>query len=163
MSYEIPAGTNQLIKRSGELAQQFKLLQTTPVCLLLSTLEDVCVMKILKDLNIDTDKFKTKIEDCLQDKGSQTNISTIFEEQDNTSLKESFPNLDEDSSRIIKLLVLEDKLAKGEKNSSELMLLALMHDRKNEAKDILSPKNKVNAYEDSRMAQILCSRRYSTS
>lgn len=138
MSYEIPAGTNQLIKRSGELAQQFKLLQTTPMCLLLSTLEDVGVMKILKDLNIDTDKFKTKIEDCLQDKGSQTNISTMFEEQDNTSLKESFPNLDEDSSRIIKLLVLEDKLAKGEKNSSELMLLALMHDRKNEAKDILA-------------------------
>ena len=140
MSYEIPAGTSRLIKRSGEFAQRYGLLQTTSVCLLLSALEDVCVLNVLKLLEVDVELFKQKIEHLLQSE------KTAVVEQDFNELnteahdksQESMPDLDEDSSRIIKLLTLEDKLAKGEKNSSELMLLALMHDRKNEAKDMLT-------------------------
>ena len=140
MSYEIPAGTTRLIKRSGELALQFKLLQTTSLCLLLSTLEDACVMKILKTLEVDLTSLKEKIINILQDQSIQqgnTSSSWTSEQEGNVEKQPLLPHLDEDSSRVIKLLVLEDKLAKGERNSSELMLLALMHDRKNEAKDLL--------------------------
>lgn len=141
MSYEIPAGTNRLIKRGGEIALQYKLLQTTSVCLLLSALEDVSVMKILKTLEVDIDSFRNKVERILQEK-SQMPIfngpNMEVDHREDADKKTQLPTLDEDSSRVIKLLVLEDKLAKGEKDSSELMLLALMHDRKNEAKDILA-------------------------
>lgn len=46
--------------------------------------------------------------------------------------------LDEDCTRIIKLLTLEDKLAQGKKSAAELLLLALLHDRSNEAKKVLT-------------------------
>lgn len=141
MSYKIPAGTIRLIKRGGEIALHYNLLQTTSVCLLLSALKDVSVMKILKTLEVDLESIRNKIEICLQQKNKTSNNVTPYvevSEGGSSNFQKQMPTLDEDSSRVIKLIVLEDKLAKGEKDCSELMLLALMHDRKNEAKSILA-------------------------
>lgn len=128
MSYEYPAKTALLISKSKEIAKKHQMSQVDSLCMLQSVLYDDKVKKTLEELNVDTDNLMLDVEQTLDEKAESIGKATVPED----NLK-----FDADSSRIMKLLVLEDKLANGTKEGSELLLLALMHDRNNEAKDLL--------------------------
>lgn len=128
MSYEYPAKTAHLISKSKEIATKHQMPQVNSLCMLQSVLYDDKVKRTLEELNVDTDNLMLDVEQTLDEKAENIGKATIPED----NLK-----FDADSSRIMKLLVLEDKLANGTKEGSELLLLALMHDRNNEAKDLL--------------------------
>lgn len=128
MSYEYPAKTAHLISKSKEIATKHQMPQVDSLCMLQSVLYDDKVKKTLEELNVDTDNLMLDVEQTLDEKAESIGKATIPE----GNLK-----FDADSSRIMKLLVLEDKLANGTKEGPELLLLALMHDRNNEAKDLL--------------------------
>lgn len=128
MSYEYPAKTAHLINKSKEIAAKHQMPQVDTLCMLQSVLYEDKVKKTLKELNVDTNNLMLDIEQTLEDKVESIGKANVSEDE----LK-----FDADCSRILKLLVLEDKLANGTKEGSELLLLALMHDRNNDAKDLL--------------------------
>lgn len=133
MSYEIPAGTTQIINRSKLIAQQYNLLHVNSLCLLLSILESEYIVALLKKIGVSKKSLMSSINSILNTEISANDQSTIEMDTDSESIA-----LDEDCTRIIKLLTLEDKLAQGKKSAAELLLLALLHDRSNEAKKVLT-------------------------
>ena len=135
MSYEIPAGTARIINKSKNIAIQFNLLRVSSLCLLLSAIENEQVLLILKKMNIDTEKLESEIKKVLSSHNELVGEENSVQPQ--TYNSDDIP-LDADCTRVMKLVVLEDKLANGKKESSELVLLALLHDRQNEAKKLLA-------------------------
>lgn len=131
MNYEIPTGTTQLIKKSKEIAQQYNLLQVTSICLLLSVIENKYIKILLQKNGIDGTKL---VENCEQILIEQQKINSTV----SIDGKIEVTTFDINCSRILKLLTLENKLTQGKKNGAELILLALLHDRKNDAKDLLN-------------------------
>ncbi|WP_444384431.1 Clp protease N-terminal domain-containing protein [Prevotellamassilia timonensis] len=128
MSYEIPAGTARIINKSKNIAIQFNLLRVSSLCLLLSAIENEQVLLILKKMNIDTEKLESEIKKVLSSHNELVGEENSVQPQ--TYNSDDIP-LDADCTRVMKLVVLEDKLANGKKESSELVLLALLHDRQN--------------------------------
>ena len=135
MSYEIPAGTARIINKSKNIAIQFNLLRVSSLCLLLSAIENEQVLLMLKKMNIDTEKLESEIKKVLSSHKELVGEENSVQPQ--TYNSDDIP-LDTDCTRVMKLVVLEDKLANGKKDSSELVLLALLHDRQNEAKKLLA-------------------------
>lgn len=135
MSYEIPAGTARIINQSKNIAIQFNLLRVSSLCLLLSAIENEQVQLMLKKMNIDTEKLECEIKKVLSSHKELVGEGNSVQPQ--TYNSDDIP-LDADCTRVMKLVVLEDKLANGKKDSSELVLLALLHDRQNEAKKLLA-------------------------
>ena len=135
MSYEIPAGTARIINKSKNIAIQFNLLRVSSLCLLLSAIENEQVLLILKKMNIDTEKLESEIKKVLSSHKELVGEGSSVQPQ--TYNSDDIP-LDTDCTRVMKLVVLEDKLANGKKDSAELVLLALLHDRQNEAKKLLA-------------------------
>ena len=133
MSYEIPAGTTQIINRSKLIAQQYNLLHVNSLCLLLSILESEYIVALLKKIGVSKKSLMSSINSILNTEISANDQSMLEMDTDSESIA-----LDEDCTRIIKLLALEDKLAQGKKSAAELLLLALLHDRSNEAKKVLT-------------------------
>ena len=133
MSYEIPAGTTQIINRSKLIAQQYNLLHVNSLCLLLSILESEYIVALLKKIGVSKKSLMSSINSILNTEISANDQSKLEMDTDSESIA-----LDEDCTRIIKLLTLEDKLAQGKKSAAELLLLALLHDRSNEAKKVLT-------------------------
>lgn len=133
MSYEIPAGTTQIINRSKFIAQQYNLLHVNSLCLLLSILESEYIVALLKKIGVSKKSLMSSISSILNTEISANDQSKLEMDTDSESIA-----LDEDCTRIIKLLTLEDKLAQGKKSAAELLLLALLHDRSNEAKKVLT-------------------------
>lgn len=133
MSYEIPAGTTPIINRSKLIAQQYNLLHVNSLCLLLSILESEYIVALLKKIGVSKKSLMSSINSILNTEISANNQSMLEMDTDSESIA-----LDEDCTRIIKLLTLEDKLAQGKKSAAELLLLALLHDRSNEAKKVLT-------------------------
>ena len=129
MSYEIPAGTTPIINRSKLIAQQYNLLHVNSLCLLLSILESEYIVALLKKIGVSKKSLMSSINSILNTEISANDQSKFEMDTDSESIA-----LDEDCTRIIKLLTLEDKLAQGKKSAAELLLLALLHDRSNEAK-----------------------------
>lgn len=132
MSYEIPAGTTPIINRSKLIAQQYNLLHVNSLCLLLSILESEYIVALLKKIGVSKKSLMSSINSILNTEISANDQSMLEMDTDSESIA-----LDEDCTRIIKLLTLEDKLAQGKKSAAELLLLALLHDRSNEAKKVL--------------------------
>lgn len=133
MNYEIPAGTAQLINKSKEIAQEYVLLRITPLCLLLSILDNEYVVQLLNKINIKVDSLIDEVKSQINVQNSKTNEGTKDDE-----LMSSAPStFDTDSTRILHLLTLEDKLAQGKKSGAEIILLSILHDRQNEAKSLL--------------------------
>lgn len=133
MNYEIPASTAQLINRSKEIAQEYVLLRITPLCLLLSILDNEYVVQLL-------DKINVKVDSLIDEVKSQINVQNnrANEGVKNEELMNSSPSaFDTDSTRILHLLTLEDKLAQGKKSGAEIILLSILHDRQNEARTLL--------------------------
>ena len=135
MSYEIPAGTARIINKSKSIAIQFNLLRVSSLCLLLSALDNEQVLQMLKKMDINTGKLRNEIKRALNNHSRLAGTGDYGHVQ--TYNNEDIP-LDADCTRIMKLVVLEDKLANGKKDSSELVILALLHDRQNEAKRLLT-------------------------
>lgn len=135
MSYEIPAGTARIINKSKSIAIQFNLLRVSSLCLLLSALDNEQVLLMLKKMDINTEKLRNEIKRALNNHSRLAGTGDYGHVQ--TYNNEDIP-LDADCTRIMKLVVLEDKLANGKKDSSELVILALLHDRQNEAKRLLT-------------------------
>ena len=133
MSYEIPAGTTPIINRSKLIAQQYNLLHVNSLCLLLSILESEYIVALLKKIGVSKKSLMSSINSILNTEISANEQSKFEMDTDSESIA-----LDEDCTRIIKLLTLEDKLAQGKKSAAELLLLALLHDRSNEAKKVLT-------------------------
>ena len=133
MSYEIPAGTTQIINRSKLIAQQYNLLHVNSLCLLLSILESEYIVALLKKIGVSKKSLMSSINSILNTEISANDQSMLEMDTDSESIA-----LDEHCTRIIKLLTLEDKLAQGKKSAAELLLLALLHDRSNEAKKVLT-------------------------
>lgn len=133
MSYEIPAGTTQIINRSKLIAQQYNLLHVNSLCLLLSIFESEYIVALLKKIGVSKKSLMSSINSILNTEISANDQSMLEMDTDSESIA-----LDEDCTRIIKLLTLEDKLAQGKKSAAELLLLALLHDRSNEAKKVLT-------------------------
>lgn len=133
MNYEIPAGTAQLINKSKEIAHEYVLLRITPLCLLLSILDNEYVVQLLNKINIKVDSLIDEVKSQINVQNSKTNEGTKDDE-----LMNSAPStFDTDSTRILHLLTLEDKLAQGKKSGAEIILLSILHDRQNEAKSLL--------------------------
>lgn len=147
MNYEIPSDTVQLINNSRLIAKKYMLRETNTLCVLLSVLQDRNVQDTLQVLNIEGIKMTDEIKDMLSknpkdvlpenqeyslDAGDDILDSNI--EQDRAYV----PPFDKDCTRILKLLVLEDKLAGGHVEGAEIILRAIMHDRDNRAKTILN-------------------------
>lgn len=133
MNYEIPAGTAQLINKSKEIAQEYVLLRITPLCLLLSILDNEYVVQLLNKINIKVDSLIDEVKSQINVQNSKTNEGAKDDE-----LMSSTPStFDTDSTRILHLLTLEDKLAQGKKSGAEIILLSILHDRQNEAKSLL--------------------------
>lgn len=135
MNYEIPAGTTRLLKQSRRIARQHQLLQTTSLCFLLSVIEDgLTVVPALKQLGIDIASLLQQIESKI---GALSNLNADAA----NDAEESLPEFDSDCLRIIKLLALEARLANNDYESDMLLMLALLHDRRNEAKNLLLENN----------------------
>ena len=134
MNYEIPSDTVQLINNSRAIAQKYQLAQTDSLCILLSVLENGDVQNILQHAHVDEKAMLEEIKQLLTD--YQTD-RIIFDKIDPNVPSEILPPFDTDCTRILKLLVLEDKLTAGKKDGAEIILRALMHDRNNTAKNVL--------------------------
>lgn len=134
MNYEIPSDTVQLINNSRAIAQKYQLAQTDSLCILLSVLENGDVQNILQNAHVDENALLGEIKQLLAD--YQTD-RIIFDKIDPNVPSETLPPFDTDCTRILKLLVLEDKLTAGKKDGAEIILRALMHDRNNTAKNVL--------------------------
>lgn len=134
MNYEIPSDTVQLINNSRAIAQKYQLAQTDSLCILLSVLENGDVQNILQHTHVDEKAMLEEIKQLLTD--YQTD-RIIFDKIDPNVPSEILPPFDTDCTRILKLLVLEDKLTAGKKDGAEIILRALMHDRNNTAKNVL--------------------------
>lgn len=134
MNYEIPSDTVQLINNSRAIAQKYQLAQTDSLCILLSVLENGDVQNILQHAHVDEKAMLEEIKQLLTD--YQTD-RIIFGKIDPNVPSEILPPFDTDCTRILKLLVLEDKLTAGKKDGAEIILRALMHDRNNTAKNVL--------------------------
>lgn len=133
MNYEIPAGTAQLINKSKEIAQEYVLFRITPLCLLLSILDNEYVVELLNKINVKVDSLidEAKLQINVQNNKANDGVK-------NDELMSSAPStFDTDSTRILHLLTLEDKLAQGKKSGAEIILLSILHDRQNEAKSLL--------------------------
>lgn len=139
MNYEIPAGTARLIKHGGTIALRYHLLKTTTLCLLLSILEDgMTAVQALKQIGIDTEALIRQIEETLtQSQATEGAPAETTNEQPAEGAAETLPELDVVCLRIVKLLVLEDRLANGKREGDLLLMLAMLHDRNNEAKTLL--------------------------
>ena len=139
MNYEIPAGTARLIKHGGRIALRYHLLKTTTLCLLLSILEDgMAAVQALKQIGIDTEALIRQIEETLtQSQATEGAPAETTNEQPAEGAAETLPELDVVCLRIVKLLVLEDRLANGKREGDLLLMLAMLHDRNNEAKTLL--------------------------
>lgn len=136
MNYEIPAGTAQLINKSKEIAQEYVLTRITPLCLLLSILDNEYVVELLNKINVKVDSLIDEVKSQLSIQSGKTD-----EVVKNEDLTISTPStFDTDSTRILHLLTLEDKLAQGKKSGAEIILLSILHDRQNEAKTLLFDK-----------------------
>lgn len=73
MNYEIPAGTAQLINKSKEIAQEYVLLRITPLCLLLSILDNEYVVQLLNKINIKVDSLIDEVKSQINVQNSKTN------------------------------------------------------------------------------------------
>mgnify|MGYP004582901089 FL=1 len=139
MNYEIPSDTVQLINNSRRIAKKYMLRETNTLCILLSVLQDRNVQNTLQVLNIEGIKMTDEIKDMLSKNpkdGLPENQGYSLDSGDD--ILDSVPPFDKDCTRILKLLVLEDKLAGGHVEGAEIILRAIMHDRDNRAKTILN-------------------------
>ncbi len=134
MNYEIPAGTKRLIIRSKEITNQYNLSQVNTLCMLLSLLESSVAAALFQKLDVDIEALKQACEEALSRLPKNPAASNGEGGAPNVELTP----FDVTSSRILKLLVLEDKLCNGKRNGAEVILLALLHDRQNEAKTLLT-------------------------
>lgn len=117
MNYEIPSDTVQLINNSRAIAQKYQLAQTDSLCILLSVLENGDVQNILQHAHVDEKAMLEEIKQLLTD--YQTD-RIIFDKIDPNVPSEILPPFDTDCTRILKLLVLEDKLTAGKKMAQKL-------------------------------------------
>ena len=134
MNYEIPAGTKRLIIRSKEITQQYNLSQVNTLCMLLSLLESSVIAALFQKININAEALRQACEEAL---GRLPKNPAAAAGEASAANVELMP-FDVTSSRILKLLVLEDKLCNGQRDGAEVILLALLHDRQNEAKTLLT-------------------------
>lgn len=135
MNYEVPAGTTRILKHSREIAQRHRLLSVNSLCLLMSVIDDgVSLLQLLKKASVNVQILVSRIEEA---------FSAITKESGelHTEASDELPEFDEVCLRIIKLLALEDKLANGKRQSDLLLVLAILHDRDNEAKVLLNSLN----------------------
>lgn len=132
MNNEVHAGTARLLKHSREIAQKYKLLKANPLCLLMSIIDEgLIVVTFLKQAGVNVEALIQEIEKTF------TNEHTSAETAELQSA-ETLPELDSICVRITKLLVLEDKIANGKRQSDLLLTLAILHDRDNDAKTMLN-------------------------
>lgn len=135
MNYEVPAGTTRILKHSKEIAKQYRLSSVNSLCLLMSVIEGGMLPdNLLNNSGINIQTIKKRIEEALTILPTN-NITAVYDTRD------ELPEFDEVCIRIIKLLALEDKLANGKRQSDLLFMLAILHDRDNEAKALLNSLN----------------------
>lgn len=135
MNYEVPAGTTRILKHSKEFAKQHRLRSVNSLCLLMSVIEGgMLPANLLDNTGINIQTIKKRIEEAL----AILPTNDITAEYDT---RDELPEFDEVCIRIIKLLALEDKLANGKRQSDLLFILAILHDRDNEAKALLNSLN----------------------
>lgn len=129
----LPAGTARFLKHSREIARKFGLMNTSSLCLLMSILQNgLVVVPALKRLGVDVNLMLAKIEKIVL--GEEKKAT---DEAEASADPDDLPGFDAVCSRIVKLVVLEDKLANGKYDSDLLLVLSILHDRDNEAKTLL--------------------------
>lgn len=132
MNYEIPAGRDRLLKKSREIARRFKLADTSSMCLLLCTFDaGTSVVTALEKMGINAAKMRQELESSLNRKSVPARQPQMMSDGDDA------PDFDTDSLRIIKLSVLEDRLTGGGRDGALVIVLSILHDRDNEAKNFL--------------------------
>lgn len=130
MNYEIPAGSLRLLHKSRNLAKELRLKTTSSLCLLLCAAEDEASKEIFTENNVDASALAQRIKaELLRDLYEK--VSADEPESD------ELPQFDATCQRLVKLIVLEDKITSGKCEGGHLMLLAILHDRNNEAKSML--------------------------
>lgn len=138
MNYEIPAGTARYIQKSCETALKFSLPQTDTLCMLYSVLEDDDLCKMMANCHVDCEEMKHQVETVLS--GKATGNAASLSSDLGAIGQQELPPLDFSAHRIVKLLVLEGKLSGGKYEGALLLVLAILHDRDNEAKRMLVEK-----------------------
>lgn len=111
------------------MASQFNLGVATSTCLLLCLFDEAEIIRVFNNMSIDSHKLKNKI---LSDYELKKNNTTFIGESDYTSVAFS-----SECDRIIKLSVLERKIVGEDVHDSIVLLLAILHDRANLAKEFL--------------------------
>lgn len=129
MKYEISADTARILQLGQQMAAKQQLYQTSILCILYSILNGNNALMALLD------KMGCNPQVLLNNVVSKMTLEDHSEW--NESLSE-IPPLDADMQRILKLTVLEDKVTNGKLSGSFIWLLAILHDRLNPAKELLS-------------------------
>ena len=130
MNYEISAVTLRILNKGRSIAINLNLPQVNTLCLLLSLLDEPCIVSILSKLDLSI----SEIRDIVKAKLTRLSVSTVHA----SDTDESKIKFDEACERIIKLSFLESKLTGGKVDDVTLLLLALLHDQDNEAKNFLA-------------------------
>lgn len=127
MNYDIPADTTRLLDDSKRIALAFRLPEINTLCMLKSVINnDMQVVEKLAALKVDATLLGRRIDERLDEQSAH-----------NEAPSEDRLAFDADCSRIIKLLMLENRLAAGKRNAAMLLVMAMLHDRDNEAKQLL--------------------------
>ena len=129
MNYEIPSVTQRIIDRCRDLAAHKGIASANTFCLLASLLEETAVKDVLLKAKVDVEAIKNHLDHEWQSAHTHPIGDTESNER---------PALDANCERILKLSFLESKLANGRFAEELLLLLALLHDVSNEAKDYLN-------------------------
>ena len=130
MSYEISESTMRILKKSKSIAKLAKLSEVNTLCMLLSLIDEKAIAKVFQALHVEI----TNLRDVLESK--ITKVATASPHI--TELNEDDIALDAACSRVLKLSALEHKLSKGLIDDAVLLCLAILHDRSNDAKSVLT-------------------------
>lgn len=134
MNYEISASTTRLLRLCQLEAKKYSLEETTSLCLLKCATENSKeLLSAFTKIGIDSSLLCDKLDQALK---SYSNIKDKNDTNDTIDDKE-LPIFDANCTRIIKISVLESHLTKGQCDSALLLVLSILHDRGNEAKDFL--------------------------
>lgn len=133
MNYEISAVTLRILNNGRSIAQNMNLPQVNTLCLLLSLLDETGIVTLLSKINLSINE----IRDLVKTKIARQAVPLI----NNSEKEESNIKFDDACERVIKLSFLESKLTEGKFDDATLLLLAILHDQDNEAKNFLAQYN----------------------
>lgn len=129
MDYEISNITAQILNRGRMVAGKYNLGVATSTCLLLCLFDEAEITRIFNNMSKDCQALKNRI---ISDYTQKSDDMLDLGDMDYKTIAYS-----SECDRIIKLSFLEKKIVGNEVHDSVVLLLAILHDRDNQAKVFL--------------------------